>query len=128
MSTFPPEPNLSFSPDRTKVLQLYKPSHLCRPSASLPGRELKLAGKCLASLLWLPVVHVCMLWAIMMDGSLYRMRPAQAVVCTDMMHVSLCLSWAHDGVWCMVMHVLTPMRMRLVDWQALHVPITTISR
>ena len=41
----PPEPNLSFSPDRTKVLQLYKPSPL-PPISELARRELKLAGKC----------------------------------------------------------------------------------
>ena len=40
----PPEPNLSFSPDRTKVLQLYKPSPL-PPISELARPELKLAGK-----------------------------------------------------------------------------------
>lgn len=39
----PPEPNLSFSPDRTKVLQLYKPSPL-PPISELARPELKLAG------------------------------------------------------------------------------------
>ena len=41
----PPEPNLSFSPDRTKVLQLYKPSPL-PPISELARPELKLAGEC----------------------------------------------------------------------------------
>ena len=39
----PPEPNLSFSPDRTKVLQLYKPSPL-PPISEIARPELKLAG------------------------------------------------------------------------------------
>eukprot|EP00884_Botryococcus_braunii_P016557 jgi/Botrbrau1/3585/Bobra.0078s0037.1 len=40
---FPPEPSLSFSPDRTKVLQLYRPPPL-PPITELARPELKLAG------------------------------------------------------------------------------------
>ena len=39
----PPEPNLSFSPDRRMVLQLYRPPPL-PPISELARPELKLAG------------------------------------------------------------------------------------
>ncbi len=39
----PPEPNLSFSPDRKLVLQLYRPPPL-PPISELARPELKLAG------------------------------------------------------------------------------------
>ncbi len=40
----PPEPNLSFSPDRSQVLQLYRPPPL-PPISEIARPELKLAGK-----------------------------------------------------------------------------------
>lgn len=53
----PPEPNLSFSPDRTKVLQLYKPSPL-PPISEFARPELKLAGMPRVSLLKL-IFYYC---------------------------------------------------------------------
>jgi hypothetical protein len=44
----PPEPNLSFSPDQSQVLQLYRPSPL-PPISELARPELKLAGGPLSS-------------------------------------------------------------------------------
>ena len=50
----PPEPNLSFSPDRRMVLQLYRPPPL-PPISELARPELKLAGALPSS-----AAHACM--------------------------------------------------------------------
>ena len=57
----PPEPNLSFSPDRKLVLQLYRPPPL-PPISELARPELKLAGESLVHVkLLVPLfgLHAC---------------------------------------------------------------------